>query len=575
MDETSVQRHIDAMMDAEVIAVDTETTGFLVKDGRDYCMGVSVAYRLGILGIVSAYFPFRHQGPGNLDLAYVDSLSRVLRSKPLVLHNGKFDLHSLATLGIDLINSDNKIYCTVNIAHMVNEEWPSKSLEYVSQTLLKKGKEKSAELEGWITAFGWGSVPAGLMAKYACVDAERTLEVFEILWPMMREQELVPLWPIERRFLRLLTKIERRGVSIDSDFCSSKASYGRSRMAEIANDLGYETIGPNALQDLLIDRLALPVLARSEKTDKPSFTKKEMEEYDLMLQKVDSPVARLILEYRGWQKAVTSLYEPLLELVSPDGRVRANFKQHGTRTGRLSCAEPNLQQIPRQSDKEWNGDAKRSFRASDGYDLYGYDYSQLEFRLAAAYGREKWLLDVFNDESRDVFSELAERISETRQSSKTYVYCTMYGGGKGKVALTLGKDISAIEENYALFRESIAGIRHVSEVAQKRAKERGFVKYWTGRRRHFPYTEGHHKAFNSLLQGGGAELVKRAMIAIDDDVENIPHDVARIVLQVHDEIVFEIKEGYREQVEPFIVKHMTNFPEFGVQLKVEGKVWNK
>ena len=561
------------MSAAEVIAVDTETTGFNVKDGRDYLMGISVAYRLGALGIMSAYFPFRHC-QDNLPMEWLPDLKMVLERDALVFHNLKFDLHSLATVGVV---PRGKVYDTLNMAHMVNEEWPSKSLDWLSRKLLGDSKTKD-KVSGWTEAFGWASVPPGLMAPYAQQDAELTLRLFEELWPRMREQELHVLWPRERRFTRLLTDIERRAVKVDLDFCRRMQSRGEERMQDIADELGFNPSSPIELGEFLIERCGLPVIKTGKPTKKwpdgrPSFDKKVMEEYDEQLERMDSPAAIRILEFRGWQKAVSSLYAPLQELVSPDNRVRCNFKQHGTVTGRLSCSDPNLQQIPRKSDKPWNGQAKRAFTTDEGWELYGYDYSQLELRLAAAYGRENWLLDIFMDDESDVFTEWSQQIGVDRNVVKTYTYATLYGAGLAKVAATLGRPVGEVEATYRRFKDSISGIGHVSQRATQRAEARGFVKLWTGRRRHFAYREDCFKAFNSLLQGGGAEVVKSAMISIDDD-PRIDKDECRIVLQVHDEIVFEMREGVRAKYEPIITQHMTNFPEFGVRFKVEGKVWN-
>lgn len=569
MDESSIDKHISAMFDAEIIAVDTETTGLKVQDGTDYLMGISVAYRLGPLGIMSAYFPFRHES-GNLDRSVLAKLGSVFSSKPLVFHNLKFDLHSLATIGLTL-PTDAKLFCTMNMAHMVNEELPSKGLDYLAVKYLNEGKTDA--VKQWADVWGWSTVPVGLMDPYACKDAELTLRLFELLWPEMRKQELHTLWPTERRFTRLLVDMEQRGVLVNEDFAKDKVAQGEEIMARIEKHLGWSPTSSMDLEKFLIDDLGLPVHHVSEKTGKPSFNKEAMEFYDELLLLQDRTEAKLVLVYRGWQKAVSSLYRPALNLRSPDGRVRCNFKQHGTKTGRLACAEPNLQQVPRKSDKPWNGNSKQTFLPTPGNELWGYDYSQLEFRLATAYGRIPWLMEVFNDESRDVFTELAGRIGEQRQSAKTYVYCTMYGGGKAKVAATLGKPLQDIESNYDLFKTSIEGINEAARVAQKRAKSEGYVRMWTGRRRHFPYEEGQHKAFNSVLQGGGAEVVKRAMVMIDSD-ERIDKTRCNIVLQVHDEIVFDMDPAYRAEVEPIIIHHMTNFPEFGVNFAVEGKVWN-
>lgn len=574
MQESSFRRHLEAMDDADIIAVDTETTGLNVKDNSDYCMGISVSYRLGSLGIMSAYFPFRHESD-NLPKEWLADLWKVLENKPLVFHNLKFDLHSLATMGLVPLG---KVYDTVLLAHLVDENLPSLKLDYLSRKFLGESKYRD-KVGVWTDTFGWASVPASIMADYAQQDAELTLRLFECFWPKMREQELHLLWPVERRFARLLTKIEAVGVGVDSEFCAYMQRKGDERMQDIVDELGFDPAKVIELEGFFFDHLKLPVLKVGKPTKRwpngrPSMDKHVMAEYEEMLEWRSDKSAQLVLEFRGWQKAVTSLYKPLQERVSRDGRIRCNFKQHGTVTGRLSCSEPNLQQIPRRTDRPWNGQAKRSFVASEGWELIGYDYAQLEFRLAAAYGRERWLLEEFSKEDGDVFTALANQIGAERQVAKTYTYATIYGAGKGKIAATLGRTESEIEETYDRFTESISGIKHVAHRATQRATARGFVKLWSGRRRHFPYSEDCHKAFNSLLQGGGAELVKRAMIAIDDD-PRIDQNECRIVLQVHDEILFEIKEGCREKYEPFIVEHMLNFPEFGVRFAVEGKVWNK
>lgn len=574
MEQSSFYKHLDCIAASDICAVDTETTGFGVKDGHDFLMGISVAYRMGAFGLMSAYFPFRHESD-NLPMEWSKDLFSALEHHPLVFHNLKFDLHSLATIGFV---PQGKLFDTLNMAHMVNEEWPSKSLDWLSRKLLGDGKTKD-RVQGWTEGFGWASVPPGLMAPYAEKDAELTLRLFECLWPQMQEQELHTLWPTERRWARLLVDMEQRGVEVDLEFCGYMERRGEERMQDIKDELGFDPGRPTELGYYLLDVLGLPVLKRGKATAKeplgrPSFDKNVIAEYETFLNVMDNTAARLILEYRGWQKAVTSLYRPIQDMVGIDDRVRCNFKQHGTVTGRISCSEPNLQQIPKRTDKPWNGSAKRAFRSSEGWELYGYDYAQLELRLAAAYGREQWLIDIFADDDKDVFNEWASAVGAERQVIKTYTYATLYGAGLGKIAETLGRTESEVEETYRRFKESISGIGIVSQRATQRAQTRGFVKLWTGRRRHFAYREDCHKAFNSLLQGGGAEIVKRAMLAIDDD-PRINKEECRIVLQVHDEIVFEMKEGCREKYEPFIIQHMTNFPDFGVHFKVEGKAWNK
>lgn len=578
MEESAVDQYVSTMLDAHYIAVDTESTGKDgIRNGSDYLMGISVAYRVGNLGVFSAYFPFRHPYDPrneNLDRSVLEKLRAVFDRVPLVFHNLKFDLHSLATIGIE---PKANCYDTMLLAHMLNEELPSKSLEWLSGQYLSDGKARSEEFTGFVKAFGWTKVPPFLMDEYARHDAVLTLGLFELFWPKMREQQLAGLWPHESHFTRLLRKVERRGVRVDPDFCAQKSAIGRSRMDAIADELGFEVSRTSLLADYLLNELKLPVLKISPKTNKPLFDKKVMEEYDDLLEASDRPDARLILEYRGWQKAVTSLYEPIVNKVDANGRVHPDFRIHGTKTGRLSCREPNLQQIPRKSSKPWNGDAKRAFVPDDGFELWEFDYSQLEYRLACEYSGESELITTFNEDKVDIFTKGAIDVfgsgdSSFRNTFKTHSYATLYGAGVPKIAQTLGISIERAEAIKRAVDAQYPNLSRAAKIAERRARDRGYIRYWTGRRRHFRNGEGSHKAWNSLLQGGGAELVKRAMLRLDDEIDS---DRARMVLQVHDAVVFEIHRSAVDDTVPVVVKLMTDFPEFTVRLKVAAHRWGE
>ena len=576
MDETSVDKHLSAMLDADLIAVDTETTGIdRIKDGRDSLIGISVAYRIGDLGIFSGYFPFYHQVErGNLDPKILARLCDVLSRKPLVWHHRKFDRHSLESVGIDSkrVMRQRQFDCMIE-AQMVNEEWPSKELDWLSKTLLKDEKKGDA-VKRWAEIYGWGTVPIEMMDPYARQDAELPLRLHnDVLWGRLQSQELDSLWDVESQFTDTLYNMEREGVGVDTDFAERKLHKGRARMGDIAEQLGFDPT-PTNLRHLFFEELKFPVLEYTEKGN-PSLNKRVMEEYDVLLSASDNPTAQLVLEYRGWQTACGLLYEPTLRLLSPDGRIRTNYKQHGTVTSRLSSSGPNMQQNPRKSEKEWNGDSRTMFNTGcDCCDLWGFDYSQLEFRLGTAYGGDKWLIDTFNDPSADVFNTMSERIMVPRQTCKTFTYGNIYGAGLEKIAYTLNRKPTDIEDLYANFLGSIPGIRGASNRATHLAKQRKFVRYWTGRRRHFAWDDKYYKAFNSILQGGAAELVKYAMLSCREVEDLSEHGDCRMVLQVHDEIVFRIRKGMIDKYRPEIEKRMTNFPDFGVKLAVEGKVWN-
>lgn len=576
--EADADSFLDNLLDAKVIAVDTETTKdgpiCYIKDGRGYCMGISMSFRHPIFGVMDAYFPFRHPVGENLPMHYLGKIKMILedRDKHLIFHNWIFDKFSLKTLGIVPCG---KIYDTAVIAHLVNEEWPSKKLDWLSKYLLKDSKAKD-EIDAWEKVVGWNNIPSVIMAAYASHDTNLTLRLFEFLWPLMKEQELDKLWPTEIAFEQVLYGIEETGLRVDRDFCLRKSEYGSARMDAITAGLGFNPASPLDLSDFLLDKLGFPKFDKNGNlTDgSPSFAKAAMAEYDIMLERDGRDEAKLVTEYRGWQKAVSSLYDPALALVSPDGRIRANFVPFGTVTGRLSCREPNLQQIPRNSDKEWNGDAKNAFIPADGCRLLEFDYSQLEFRLATAYGRDKVLLDTFaNDE--DPFIPTAIGVfggTEFRQSAKTLTYSTLYGAGLTRLmnALNLSKEQATIVRES--FRQLYPGIFNASNFAQSKAATRGFVRYWTGRRRHFEHPDYAYRAFNSVIQGGAAELVKHAILRVDREVVDSNR---RIVLTVHDSIVMEVEQGLEERTIKEVTELMTDFPEFGVKLSVDAKEWGK
>ena len=571
MDRDSALKFIYTAKESGLVAVDTETTGLGVRDGSDYCMGASLAYRVSDLGIFSCYLPFRHN-EGNLPSDVKSVFADMLQSTDLVFHNRKFDMHSLATLGIDLGDSKRTHYDTLLIAHMLNEEIPyNKSLESVGQHYIKEGKKDKDQVAKWGELWGWDNIPYDLLEPYAKQDAELTLKLKEFLWETWLEDFQPDLWAWEQEFNTVLYRLEQRGVAVDIDFCRKKSEIGHGIMQDIEDALGFNPGSSTQLGKYLIDELGMPVLETSAKTGKPSFNKHVMEQYEQMLETQGSKDATRILEYRGWAKAVTALYDPMQSLVSLDGRVRANFKQHGTKTGRLSCSEPNLQQLPRASSKPWNGNARSAFSAGrDDHTLVSFDYSQLELRMAASYGNEEILLEEFSKDEADPFTRFAEILGEDRQTTKTFFYANIYEAGSAKIAYTLNRAVSEVEIIHKRFKASIPGITAASNTARGLASKRKYIKLWTGRRRHYPFHDSkYYTAFNSVLQGGGAEVVKRSMVRL----QQIESSECFMLLQIHDEIVFSIKTDKIDYYSPKIIEIMEAHPEFPIKLKVESKLW--
>lgn len=400
---------------------------------------------------------------------------------------------------------------------------------------------------------------------------------------MPSKSPVANLWQREVQFTEVIMAMESRGIRIDTKMAKREQAIGEGRMLQIIRDLGdLKPSSPIDLKKLLIDRIGMPVLKYTP-NGKPSFNKQAMEEYDALLEaRADDygDVAKLVLEYRGWQKSVSSNYIPYQERLSPDGRLRTNYFLHGTKTGRLSSREPNLQQIPKESSKRWNGHLKSVFIPKLGYVLLNVDYSQLELRLASAYAQQENWLVVFNSDRDpttgkfpDVFTAMSEELGIVRQGCKTITYAKMFGAQAAKIALLLGGDPVAALGFIKEWEASHDRIVKLANKVNNTARRRGYINYWTGRQRHFHFASESHKAFNSLIQGGGAEIVKSAMIRLYDEVDNPD---CRMLLNVHDAVVFEIKENKVDYYEPIIKELMQDVSreiEFGVNFNVESEFW--
>jgi DNA polymerase I len=386
---------------------------------------------------------------------------------------------------------------------------------------------------------------------------------------------LVTLWETEADFIRQIAQIKQRGIYIDTQFSREKVIEGTKILNQLRGELGWNPGSPLQLGKYLVDDLGLPVLKRT-KEGNPSFDKEALEEYELILDAQGDHTAQKVLTFRGWQKTVSSNFQAYLELMDENRILHPNYKVHGTRTGRLSCEKPNLQQIPRESIKPWNGDVKKAFipRSEDLYNrirnankqslingklrLRTFDFKQVEFRLAAAYAREKELLDVFNS-GADIFTEMSQRLGRPRHQIKTFVYATLYGAGKSKVALILKVPKSEADALYEEYHGTWPGFKKISEKATRLAQADGYIDYWSGRRRHLKRDDA-HKAWNSVLQGGAFEIVKNRMLAL----KNEP-----IVLQVHDSVTIEADDNCDIDRIKHTLESVPIAQELGVKFEVD------
>jgi len=558
-----------------VIAVDTEATGLSIADGKDKCIGVSIATVIDGTPY-SHYFPFHHQTGENCGNDVYTLLKDLLEGDhTLVFCNAQYDILSLETIGI-FVEHTNFIDVPT-VAHLINENKPyNKGLDSLAQYYLKdSGKHKDEFLEKQ-KKIGWPETTWEQMWPYAVVDAELTWRLWSVL-RITRQWEDLPdeIWPHKQDLVRVLLSMKRTGVRIDVQLAQEYVQKGEIQMDKLQKELGINPASPKQMKKLLIDDLGLPVVKNSKLTGAPSFDKEAMLTYDSMLEKLENPVAKQIKEFRGWQKAVSAAYRPYLDLVGMDGRLRCSYRLHGTATGRLSCAEPNLQQIPKSSDKPWNGKVKECFIAEDGFVLINADFSQLELRLATAYAGEEELKEVFN-EGRDIFTEMSKQLGMSRHDTKTLVYSMQYGAGEQRLMNAFGVNRLESKEIRQNYFSTYPNFRRLNERCTAKVEETGKIRIWSGRDRHFEHRNDAYKAMNSLIQGGAADIVERIMVKCFQELEG---PECRMLLQVHDSITFEVKESvvpqYMEKIRTTMenVNAVTGDIDFDVRFAVEVDHW--
>lgn len=575
---------------APYLVVDTESNG---KDARVpgviSTVGTALACRpRGLAQICATYVPFRHKVGTNAGEDVFKEVKELIEAHPrLVGHNWKHDRVALENIDIE---PKNEFFDTMLIEHFNNGKQLGWNQQYQIManhkldTLSRKygGQPKAMPpamqairdiFEPSIGILWWEYVSAELMFLYSANDGYITAELFEELEPLFNSYAPnKSLWKTDQKFIAVLNRMEQTGIRINQEFVNKKIDDHEYKMTEITEKLGgLNPNSPKDLKKLIIDQLGIkldsPPLTDSGNL---SFSSKAMEEYEPYLAATGSPVAKLVIAYRGYSKTRSANYLPYMKFLSSDGRLRANYNLHTTVTRRLSVNDPALQQLPRASPKPWNGDLKQAFIATEGYTLWELDYSQLELRLIAMYAKCQELIEIFNDPDRDVFSEMAARLGWERQDVKTFCYMVSYGAGVKKIMSTFSLSWMAATDMKNQFFYAYPEIKTLLNECKTSWQKNKFIKLWTGRRIRDQYSNKAYAALDYVAQGGGAELVERAMIKVD---EFIDWQDCRMVLQVHDSIALEIKNGEEDKWLPGVIERMTNTPFTDISFTVDVNRW--
>jgi len=503
--------------------VDTETT---ITDslGDRELLGVSVSLPDGRI----AYFPFHHRmgldiGDPNLSSEWLPKLWAALADKDLVFHNAKFDLEIMEKFGF---RGRGKVACTMIMSHIVDPYPPHGLKELAEDRLMIEDSAQMKDLLKRVQKAGlaWHHIPPSIMAPYAANDAYLTRELYNFLMQDFWEYTTPEYFEREMKFLMVLKEIEARGLLLDRSETAVKLNAAVERMRAIQKELGFDPAKRIALARRLFgtppDGLGLPVYAYGAPSK--SFPLGVPTMNDAILSRYSHPVVGLVQEYRRVQKTESTYLRPWWEKSRSDGMLHPTFKPWGTITGRLSCENPNMQQVPR------NSYLKTLFYAPDGYTLTEFDFDQIEFRLAVAYSKDQSIIADLREGS-DVHSIVAKQLGISRQAAKTTNYLMLYGGGIGKLASVLRIPFNSAKEFWEAYQIKYAGLTRASASATLAAQQRGHIKYWTGRIKPFRSSKEHHKAFNAAVQGGSFEIMKRSMLALAD--AGVP-----MVNQVHDSV---------------------------------------
>ena len=569
---------------ATFVSLDTETNGKDLFKEPDLARvnGFSLTVKIGD-DYFADYFPVNHIRGANLAPDEWAPILSAATEKTVIFHNAIFDLKALeylaayANVWYTDYQPDNFID-TMKLAHLHNENFGKTEGGYsldacTFRYLGYKGKKKSMEFEAMIILVGWNGIDFGNIREYASEDALITYKLWEALvlaFAKAKEPGIANYWKnVEAPNLLTLKDMRTLGVKVNLPLAAELEETGIGIMRGIEKEMGYQFEGPGsrkAMEQLFWVDLGLPQII-NKKSGRPSLDKDAMERYEIILERQNNPIAQKVLEFRGWQKAVTAFYRPYQTFVDSDGRIRTDFKPHGTVTGRFSSSKPNLQQIPKESDKPWNGRVKDCFMPEDGYELWEFDYSQLEFRLAALYAGEPKLLDVFNDDSRDIFNEMSADLNLPRQSCKTLTYSIQYGAGVQRIMDVFGYSALQAKETIASWYANYPGIRKINDMAAFEARKFGKIELQSGRYRHFQFPKSEaRKAFNSATQGGAADIVKMTMNNIRRELPEV-----RMNLQVHDALWFELPTGQVESYNADIKRIMERpLNTDKVRFKVEG-----
>ena len=589
----SLDAWLERLRGAELFAFDTETTSLDYMEA--HIVGVSFAIEPGR----AAYVPLAHDylgAPPQLDREEV-----LGRLKPLLEdeqqaklgQNLKYDASVLANHGITLrgIRFDTMLESYVLDSTATRHDMDSLALKYLGhktihfEDIAGKGARQLT----------FNQIKLEEAGPYAAEDADITLRLHGVLWPRLAE---LPgprkvFDEIEMPLVPILSRIERQGALISRELLVAQSEELGKRLLELesrAHELAGQEFNlgsPKQLGEILFQKLELPVIKKTPK-GAPSTAEEVLAELAL-----DYPLPKLLLEHRSLSKLKSTYTDKLPEMInSRTGRVHTSYHQAVAATGRLSSSDPNLQNIPIRTEEGRR--IRQAFVAPEGYRLVAADYSQIELRIMAHLSGDPGLLrafkeglDVHRATAAEVFEvDLDEVSGDQRRKAKAINFGLIYGMSAFGLGRQLHLGRNEAQQYIDRYFERYPGVQQYMDRTRALAREQGYVETLFGRRLHLPEINARNKmraqaaertAINAPMQGTAADIIKRAMLAVDSWLQSERPD-ARMIMQVHDELVFEVASGEVEAVSSRICELMSGAAELSVPLLVEagaGSNWDE
>ncbi|MGQ9424853.1 DNA polymerase I [Gilvimarinus sp. F26214L] len=593
LDEAALCKWLQRLEDAPLFAFDTETTSLNYMEAR--LVGFSFAVNAG----EAAYLPFGHDyvgAPGQLDRETVLERFRPLLEDPDKLKLGqnlKYDRNVLANHGIELRGI---AFDTMLESYVLNSVASRHDMDSLASRHLNYETVRFEDIAGkGAKQLTFNSIPLEDASRYAAEDADITLRLHQALWPQL--QKIAPLRGVfenlEIPLVPVLSRIERQGALLDREALARQSAQLDERLRQLeaqACELAGETFNlssPKQLCAILFEKLKLPVLKKTPK-GAPSTAEEVLQELAL-----DYPLPQVIMDHRGLFKLKSTYTDKLPLMVNPGtGRLHTSYHQAVTATGRLSSSDPNLQNIPIRTEEGRR--IRQAFVAPPGHQIVAADYSQIELRIMAHLSGDEGLLKAFADgldihqaTAAEVFGVPLDQVSqEQRRSAKAINFGLIYGMSAFGLGRQLRIGRKEAQEYIDLYFQRYPGVRRYMDDTRELAREQGYVQTIFGRRLYLPEINDRNgmrrqaaerTAINAPMQGSAADIIKRAMISVDQWIreESIP---ARMILQVHDELVLEVKADAVTAVSARLAALMTGAAELKVPLLVEagtGDNWDE